>query len=1040
MTKFKLAIIALIMMCAQNIIAQTKAVSGVVTDNTGVPLPGVSVVVQGTAKGVSTNFDGLYTVENVSSTDNLIFSYVGMTAQTIKIGNKSVIDVMLQASAESLDEVVIVGYGSVKKSDLTGSIATIKGDALKDQPFTGLDQALQGKVSGVTVMQNSGAPGGGVSVRVRGITSLTGNNEPLYVIDGVPVEADSNNDSFAFSSLGFGSGQTKVSALSNLNPADIESMQVLKDASATAIYGSRASNGVVLITTKKGKNGKSSINYESYLGYQSVPKYLDLMNLPEYAEFYKEIAAVRGQSVPLELQNPALLGNGTDWQEEIFQTAPIMNHQISIKGGTEKTKIYTSINYFDQQGIVINSDFNRVAIRLNLEHKVNDWFKVGNNITFSKSREHITFNDDESGVISGAVRQSPAIPVKYSDGNWGGPTENSGVGNGRNPVAWSEIRNNSLDRFKINGNFFGEFSILKDFTFRSELGYDYNTSKVAIFNPTYEMGTQTNGTATSAKQSSDSFYWIFKNYLNYNKTFNKHSINAMVGQESQESKWEGFSLSRRDFLTNDVTTVNLGDEDTARNNNWKGTWSLMSYFGRLNYSFDSKYLLTATMRADASSNFGENNIWGYFPSFSAAWVLSKEEFMENTRDILSLAKLRIGYGEVGNQNIGGYKYGAALRNVATSYGTGFTQQNIANPDVKWESTKSTNLGIELGFIDNRIKLEVDLYKKTSADFLFQQPLPSYLGAYNVASYLGLQPPFVNLGEMENKGIDLMLTTRNISNDNFNWTTSLVFSKYKNELVSLADENSAIFQTIEYNNTITKTAVGEPIGQYYGYVSDGLFTSEEELYNSPSQGDIDEDTGIWIGDIKWKDINEDNVIDDKDKTYIGNPHPDFTFSVSNNLSYKNWDLAIAMNGSYGNDVYNWTRKLTEGMLELNGNQSVVVKDRFIAGVNEDTNIPRFVFGDPNGNTGVSDRFVEDGSYLRIQNITLGYTLTSDLLGAQNLINRVRFYTTIQNLHTFTDYSGYDPEIGAFNQNSMMMGIDNGRYPVPRTYMVGVNVEF
>lgn len=1016
-----------------------QTVTGKVTSGAD-PLPGASILVKGTNNGTITDFDGKYALEDVSSTATLIVSYIGFKTQQVAVNSKSVIDISLIEDSESLDEVVIIGYGSVKKSDLTGAISTVKSDALEDQPFTGADQALQGKVSGVTVMQNSGAPGGGVSVRIRGITSLTGNNEPLYVIDGVPIEADSNNDSFAFSSLGGGSGQTKVSALSTINPSDIESMQVLKDASATAIYGSRASNGVVLITTKKGKNGKSTISYESYLGYQSTPTYIDLMNLQEYAEFYKEIAAVRGQSVPLELQNPALLGSGTNWQKEIFQTAPISNHQISIKGGNEKTKFYTSINYFDQEGIVINSDFNRVSMRLNLDHKVNDWFKVGNNVTFSKSREHITFNDDESGVISSAVRQSPVIPVRYSDGSWGGPTDESGVGNGRNPVAWSKIRNNQLDRFKINGNIFGELTILKDFTFRTELGYDYNTSKVAVFNPTYEMGIQTNGTATSAKSNSDSFYWIFKNYVNYNKTINKHSINAMVGQESQESKWEGVSLSRRDFLTNDVTTVNLGDADTARNNNWKGSWSLMSYFGRLNYSFDSKYLLTATMRADASSNFGDNNKWGYFPSFSAAWVLSKENFMESMEDVLSLAKIRIGYGEVGNQNIGGYKYGATLRNVPTAYGTGFTQQNIANPDVKWESTKSTNLGIELGFIDNRIKLEVDLYKKTSTDFLFQEPLPSYLGAYNVASYLGLQPPFVNLGEMENKGIDIMLTTRNISNNNFNWTTSLVFSKYKNKLVSLSNNNSAIFQTIEFNNTITKTAVGQPVGLYYGYVSDGLFQTEEELYTSPSQGDINKDTGIWIGDIKWKDINEDGKIDDADKTYIGNPHPDFTYSISNNLSYNNWDLSISMNGSYGSDVYNWTRKLTEGMLELNGNQSTVVKNRFFEGINTDTNVPRFVFGDPNGNAGVSDRFVEDGSYLRIQNITLGYTLPSSLMNKQSLIRKVRIYTTIQNLHTFTSYSGYDPEIGAYNQNSMMMGIDNGRYPVPRTYMVGVNVQF
>src|SRR5690606_17755992 len=405
------------------------------------------------------------------------------------------------------------------------------------------------------------------------------------------------------------------------------------------------------------------------------------------------------------------------------------------------TKFYTSLSYFDQVGTVINSDFRRYSLRLNLDHKLSDKFKIGNNITLSTTEEHITFNDDEAGVISTAVRQSPNIPVRYSDGKWGGPTDNAGISGGVNPVALSEIRNNTLKRYKINGNLLGELTFANDFVFRSEIGYDFNLAKTAVFLPTYTIGegdaASTVTESRSIKQSSDSFYWIFKNYLNYNKDIGKHSMNIMVGQEAQQSKYFNLTGQRRAFLTNDVRALNVGDPDKANASNGEGTWGLSSYFGRLNYSFDSKYLLTATFRADASSNFGPNNRWGYFPSFSAGWVISNEAFMEDIQDVISLAKIRFGYGEVGNQNIPGYSFGAALRTTITRWGTGFSQQNLANPDVKWETSKSTHLGIELGFLSDRIRLEVDLYKKVSSDFLFQEPLPNYVGAMSNADYLGL---------------------------------------------------------------------------------------------------------------------------------------------------------------------------------------------------------------------------------------------------------------------------------------------------------------
>jgi TonB-linked SusC/RagA family outer membrane protein len=477
-----------------------------------------------------------------------------------------------------------------------------------------------------------------------------------------------------------------------------------------------------------------------------------------------------------------------------------------------------------------------------------------------------------------------------------------------------------------------------------------------------------------------------------------------------------------------------------------------SAFARFNYSFNRRYLITGTYRADASSNFGPNNKWGYFPSFSAAWVVSEEPFMKPIEGVLNWLKIRGGYGEVGNQNITAYAYGQSLRAITTVYGTAFSPLNIANPDVKWESTTSTNVGIELGFLQSRIRLNADFYIKKSKDFLYQLPMPDYYGAMSVPDQNGFQSPYVNLGEMENKGVDLSLNTVNIKNaGGFSWTSDVVFSTYKNELTKLADENAAIFQIIEFNQTITKTAVGGPVGQFFGYKTDGIFQSVEEIENAPQHGDgtIDETNGTWIGDIRFQDIDgpdgvPDGIVDDYDRTYIGNPHPDFTFSFSNQFSYKNFDLNVSLYGSYGNDVYNWNRVQTEGMGDIYGNPSANVANRFREGVNTDTDIPRFVFSDPSNNVRVSDRFIEDGSFLRIQNITLGYTLPASILEKTKVISSLRAYLTVQNLYTFTDYSGYDPAIGtetnATGNNALLMGIDNGRYPVPRTYMLGISLNF
>lgn len=1005
-------------------------------------LPGVSVMVKNTTNGQVTDFDGFYTIKNVKKGDVLIFSSIGFETKEKIIGDNLTINVILKESRTSLDEVVIVGYGTSKKKDLTGAVASIKVSDIVEQPIGAIDQILQGQASGVSVTRASGQPGGAVSVRVRGVTSITGSNEPLYIIDGVQVNS-AGSQSFNFSQFGGGGGQTEVSPLSTLNPSDIESIQILKDASAAAIYGSQASNGVVLITTKRGKSGVDNIKLESYLGVQSVPRTYDLMNLREYAQFNND--ANGGVNNLPQFANPAILGDGTDWQDAIFRAAPIENHQLSISGGNDKTKYYTSINYFNQEGIVINTDFRRFGLRLNLDHKFNERLKIGNNINFSNSKENVVLNDVGNGVISTALQQSPDIPVRLSDGTFGAPNQQAGLGNDEavNPVFWASIRDTNLERYKINGNFFLDFKLADGLTFRSDLGYDYNTTRSEAFNPTYEFGNNINSINTSVKFAGESFFWLFKNYLTYNKQFGKHSLNVLLGTEAQEGIFKGLTGQRSFFPSNDLTGLNTGDADESFAASNEAGNSLISYFARVNYNFDSKYYLSGSIRYDGSSRFGPGRRYGFFPSVSGAWVASEEAFLEDSA-VVSWLKIRAGFGTSGNQNVGNNLFLEFLNNVPTAFGSGFILQNFANPDVTWESLISPNLGIELGLLNNKIRLDVDLYQKISRDFLAPRPLPSIFGTHNSQAFLGVNPPTVNFGEMKNTGVDINLKTENIKKDKFEWSTNIIFSAYQNEITELVSDDDAIIGFFAFGQPITRTVVGQPLGQFFGFVTDGLFRSEEELNGAaiPVENLNASDpqfNGTWVGDIRYKDLDGDGVITDSDRTFIGSPHPDFTYGITNNFKFGMFDLSVFLQGSYGNEIYNWTRTLTEGMTLTTNNQSRDVINRFSA-TNPDGILPRYAPGNPNGNNRISDRFIEDGSYLRIQNITFGCNLPGDFLGKNSFISQLRIYGSVQNLYTFTNYSGFDPEVGSYNQTAILTGIDFGRYPSPRTISVGFNVQF
>ena len=1009
-----------------------QTVKGKVTSG-GNSLPGVSVIVQGTKNGTVTDFDGSFVLNNIEPKAMLLFTYIGY--KNLILEAKPNMQVVMASDLEKLNEVVVIGYGTSKRKDINGAVSSIKASEIQDKPFISIDQALVGKAAGVNVTQNSGTPGGGISVQIRGITSING-NEPLYVIDGTPVFADKNNDSFSFSALGGGNGQTKNSALSGLNISDIETIDILKDASATAIYGSSGANGVVLITTKKGKKGKSKFTYETYLGTQQINNTVDVLNLPQYAAYQAKIYKLNGEPVPYQYQKPNLLGNGTNWQDELFRTATIYNHQLSFSGEKDGTRFYTSLNYFDQEGIVLNSDFNRLAMRLNVDSNVKSWLKIGNNLSISKSSQQVVRNDDRGGLVMNALRQSPELPVRAADGSYAGPT--SGLGSSANeatnPIALSEYNNATTERFKINGNLFAEFTILKGLVFRSELGYDLNFSKNSTFVPKYTLGNVTELLNKSFKQQDQSYYWNIKNYLTYNKTLNeKHNFTFLLGQEAQESYYEYLSGYRTgDFLNKDFTNLNIGDIATALNGNGSGRWSMTSYISRLNYGFSDRYSFSASLRADASSNFGPNHKWGYFPSFSGGWTVSNEKFFEPLSKSVNYLKFKAGYGLVGNQNIPANRYQTILSLLASPFGgVSPTIDNLGNPDIKWESLKSFNTGFELAMLNNRVKLDFDYYIKNSSDFLTKQ--------INDESNQSALNYYLNTGEIVTKGIELTLNTRNIAAENFSWDTTIIFSKYNNELTRFQGQGKSLLGKVQFDlYNVTRTTEGQPVGQFYGYVTDGLFKNAAELAAGPIQ-----EAGTGVGDIRFKDLNGDGKIDSKDQTAIGDAIPDFTYAITNNLRYKNFNFSVSLTGSQGNKIYNFTRHYIDGIYpgfgDRFGNVSTQAMQAFEPGVNENTDVPRITLNDPNGNGRISNRFVEDGSYLRIQNVSLSYDLPNKIFD-NSIISKVRLYANVQNLYTFTKYTGFDPALGNLDQNITLSGIDLGRYPVPRITSIGVNLEF
>lgn len=1066
--KGKLFSCLVLMFLSISMVAQKVPVSGTVSDQTG-PVIGASVIEKGTTNGTMTDNDGHFTL-TVSKGAVIEISSIGYKTQEITVGAQTNFTVTLSEDNEFLDEVVVVGYGSMKKSDLAGASVSMKESDLKGSIISSLDQSLQGRAAGVTAVTTSGAPGSSSSIRVRGQATINANAEPLYVIDGVIVQGGGNTG--ADFGLGDALGNGKVSTispLSTINPADIVSMEILKDASATAIYGAQGANGVVLITTKHGKSGEAKFSYDGMVAMSRQAVRLNMMNLREYAQYYNEMI----EEGDIDETNPyyatpSLLGKGTNWQDEIFRTAWQHQHQLSAQGGSDKVQYYVSGSYMDQQGTIIGSNFNRFSVRTNLDAQLKKWLKLGVNATYAITNDNLKLADSNQGLIYYSLTTIPDIPVYDVNGNYSSTIREGYTS--PNPVALAMMDEILLKRKKLSGNIYAELTPIKHITWRTELGFDMGESDANRYKPMIDLGGWVRSQNSISYQKNSNYFWQLKNYLTYANQWGKHSVTAMVGQECWESRWNYLSGSNTDLPSDEVHNVALATGTPSISSGF-GSSAMASFFTRETYNYGDRYLGTYTYRYDGSSNFGPKNRWAGFHSVALAWRFSNEKFFEPVKKVIDNGKLRLGWGQTGNSSIGSYAWGAAITRMPSALGMGFRPSNIPNTSIRWESQEQYNVGLDLGFFNGRLNLTVDAYYKKSDDMLMSMQLPSYMGTQGNGSSK-LQAPKGNYGSIENKGLEITLDAHPVQLKNFSWDSNFQISFNKNKLLSLSDtENATLVGYGQWGDVVCVSEIGKPLYNFYGYKVEGVYKDLDDIQNSakpakyPSDGVFSRGNTVWVGDIKYKDVDENGIIDERDRTDLGSPLPKFTFGYTNTFRYKNLDLSIFLNGSYGNKVMNYNSLTLTHMNSTwtNQLQSVVSKRARLEPIdptivyadgskwfdhidnvrvkNPGTKIPHTSINDPNDNDRISDRYFEDGSFLRIKNITLGYTFPKALLNKAKIEN-LRVYVNIQNLYTFTKYTGYDPEVGASTQDStgLTYGLDNGRYPSPAMYSFGLNITF
>ena len=898
---------------------------------------------------------------------------------------------------KTIEEVVVIGYGKAKAKDLTGSVSVINLNKTGNQPVADIGQAIQGRASGVTVI-NSGEPGSNVTFRIRG-TGTIQNNNPLIVVDGMPLNG----------------------GLNQINMSDVESINILKDASSTAIYGSRGANGVVMITTKRGAKG-GILNFDTFTGIQSVSNMIKVLDASQYAQLNNEMLANGGLTPNPEFANPSSLGAGTNWLGALFNPSILSSYSLSYGDRSEKSNLYVSTSYFNQKGVVLNTNYDRYIVQINGDTKLKSFLKIGNSV---KLQHDIKKNG--SYDIKGTILSLPTRPIYDTNGNWAGPGSNPLLyGDIDNPIGKATIVENSTKGYNIQGNIYAEAEIIKDLKFKSLGGIETNIWYNRTWSPKYSWGVKSQENSYLFEGSNRSITLLWDNTLTYDKTIGKHHINAVIGSSAQNNKYNYLSASVQKFASENTQQIDNGILQPVQHGN-ASEWAIMSYLGRVNYNFANKYYVTATIRRDGSSRFGMDNRWGWFPSAALAWRISNENFLKNSNVINNL-KLRLGYGITGNQEIGNYSFSSSyntyLYNFNNSYVSAVLPTVLPNPNVKWEGQEQYNAGFDLDLFNNRISLIVDGYVKNTNDMLVPMSVPVTSG------YSDVYVPSINAGKIQNKGFEVTLSTKNIIKNDFKWSSDAVFSYNKNNVESINSDTPIITASGGFNSAIGLIKAGYPVNVFYGYITDGIFQNQAEVDSHAVQmPGSNSATSTAPGDIRFKDLNNDGVVNDKDRTIIGNPNPKFTFSFNNTFSYKNFDLTIFLQGSYGNDIFNANRMYTEAMSIIQ-NQSTAVLGRW-TGEGTSNNIPRAIYGDPNQNSRVSDRYIEDGSYIKIKNVNLGYTLPKTVFG-QNF-NSVKIFVSAQNLVTWTKYSGFDPEVP-------VNGIDNGTYPITRTVSLGLNIGF
>jgi TonB-linked SusC/RagA family outer membrane protein len=998
--------------------AQIKISGRVLLDGGTEAAIGATVQLKGTNTGITTDLDGNYTLSVPDQTSILVFSYTGFANQEITVGNRTKLDVILEESQSQLNEVVVTGYGSQKRSNISGSVSIVDAKEIAERPILRVEQALQGRTAGVQVAQASGSPGSELTVRVRGVGTIN-NSNPLYIVDGIPVDG-----------------------LDFLNPNDIETINVLKDAASSAIYGSRGANGVVLITTKGGKrNQTGSISYDAYYGIQRASRLLDLLDAREYATLQNEAYLAAGRTPLPEFANPAALGEGTDWQEAIFQSAPIMSHQLTFSGGAEHSSYTVSGNYFTQNGIVggDKSNFQRATVRVNGSHDIKPWLTIGNNLGFTwLERQGLAENSQYNSPIIRALNIDPVTPVRKADGTYA--YSNYTSTDIANPLNGIEQTHSTWRSNRLVGSVFADLKLSKNLTFRSAYSLDATYAIQRGFSPRFDLSNipSLSDAPAPEKQLINTVFvgnntWRnqqLENVLTWQKNFNdKHNVTLIGGTTALSNRYDGSGGANTNLPSNDPKEAYISNtvDPIASQSAYQfaSESSLFSWFGKANYELNEKYIASATFRADGSSRFGKNNRFGYFPSFSAGWIGSRESFW-NIKAI-NFFKVRASWGQNGNDRIGDYSFTTVVNNGQNyTFGSnenitnGAVALSAANPDLRWETSTQTDIGADFELLDGRIGFTTDYYIKKTTDMLYAAPIPLVAGT---------APPIQNVATAENRGLELSLNYRNRDHAlKYNIGGNISFVESKVTGLGRGGEPVLSGFVQSANANASKTDVGYALASFFGHVTDGIFQTQAEVEAAAFQSN---ETAP--GDIRFKDLDGNGVIDADDRTFIGNPTPRFTYGMNTDFSWKGFELNIFFQGSEGNDIY--VNTIRYDFTYVNRPSSAL--NRWTGPGTSNTE-PRVSLSDPNQNARVSDRFVEDGSYLRLKTVQFAYNLPQDWLKKAKF-NKVKFYLTAQNLLTFTKYSGLDPEIGSIG-NSLEIGIDRGFYPQSRTIMGGVSATF